>query len=63
MSAVLLMLWCLAGACEEVRAPTALDWQACATFGQHYASDWQRANPAYADHRLRRWRCQVGERA
>jgi hypothetical protein len=31
--------------------------------GQQTATWWQREHPAYAEHRLRRWRCSVGETA
>lgn len=63
MIAALIMTWCLLGVCEDVRAPVRLSMGDCTIFGQHYASDWQRENPAYADHRLHGWRCEMGERA
>ena len=61
--ATLIMIWCLAGVCEPVRDTVALSMGACMTFGQHRASDWQREHPAYAEHRLQGWRCEMGERA
>lgn len=63
MMVTLIMVWCLSTACEEVRDHVRLDMGACMIFGQHRAADWQRENPAYAEHQLRAWRCQMGERA
>lgn len=62
MIAALLMTWCLAGQCEEIRAPVQLSMMECVIHGQQVAAWWISENPAYAQHKLRRWRCETGER-
>lgn len=63
MTVVLYMIWCLSGSCETIRDTVRLpSMMACAIYGQHRASDWQREHPAYAEHELRRWSCELGER-
>jgi hypothetical protein len=69
MSAVLIMVLCLAGnpnRCEVIRPaewPANVSVLTCGMYGQHFASDWLRLHPSYADYRLRSWRCQMGEGA
>jgi hypothetical protein len=68
MNAVLIMILCLAGnpeRCETIRPaewPAQVSLLECGVFGQHFASDWLRLHPSYADYRLRSWRCETGER-
>jgi hypothetical protein len=68
MNAVLVMILCLTGdpgRCETIRPaewPAQVSLLECGVFGQHFASDWLRLNPSYADYRLRSWRCETGER-
>lgn len=62
MMAVLILSWCLA-TCETVYVPVRITMIECAIHGPRIAAQWQRENPGYAGHTLRRWRCEHGERA
>jgi hypothetical protein len=68
MNAVLVMILCLAGdpgRCEAIRPaewPPQVSLLECGVFGQHFASDWLRLHPSYAEYRLRSCRCEAGER-
>lgn len=63
MAATLLMLWCLAGQCEEIQAPVSITMAECSIWGQIHARRWQLENPAYAEHTFGGWRCENGVRA
>lgn len=69
MSAVLIMVLCLAGEPDRCEVIRPAEWPAnvsvlqCGMYGQHFASDWLRLHPSYADYQLRSWRCQMGEGA
>jgi hypothetical protein len=62
MIAIVLLTLCLGTSCETVRVPIAASMIECAIHGQQIATWWQREHPAYAEHRLRRWTCETGER-
>ena len=68
MNVALVMILCLAGSperCEVIRPaewPPQASLLQCSMFGQHFASDWLRLHPSYAEYRLRAWRCEAGER-
>lgn len=67
MEVVLIMVLCLSADPERCEVVRPAEWSPeaslmdCMVFGQHFASDWLRAHPAYADYRLRSWRCLTGE--
>lgn len=69
MNVILVMILCLAGSPERCETIRPAEWPArvslleCSMFGQHFASEWLRLHPSYAEYRLRSWRCETGERA
>lgn len=69
MNVILVLVLCLVGAperCETIRPaewPARMSLMECGVFGQHFASEWLRLHPSYAEYRLRAWRCEVGEQA
>lgn len=57
MNVILVMILCLAGSPERCETIRPAEWPArvslleCSMFGQHFASEWLRLHPSYAEYR------------